>query len=145
MRCPKRPMANGADAGNTIDRRLTCLWAPSRGRITNQAATDAIAANPTMASKYRSQTTRAVVTREYGPDASRSRGAVSASSISSPTSPISRSRYLSSFSRHRRNSRRMATGTSPGRASRSGSRVNTLAMASDGVVPSKARRPVSIS
>ena len=70
---------------------------------------------------------------------------VTASSISSRASPMSRSRRPLSFSRQRRTSRRIVSGAVAGNAAHSGWCSSTAASVSLTVLPSKALRPVSIS
>ena len=60
-------------------------------------------------------------------------------------SPMSRTRCLGSFARHRRRNDARSAGTSPGSASHTGSRCSTSAKVSGTSSPSKGRRPVSIS
>lgn len=74
-----------------------------------------------------------------------SAGTVSASLMSTEASPMSRCRSLRSFSRQRRNSRRIAAGVCSGRALQSGSLVMMNARVSPTSSPPNARRPVSIS
>ena len=61
------------------------------------------------------------------------------SSISSLASPMSLSRALGSFARHRRRSRRSCSGTVAGNADQSGSRSRIFAIESEAVSPPNAR------
>ena len=70
-------------------------------------------------------------------------GVVSASSISSRTSPMSRARFFGSFSRQRRSTRRIAIGVSVGSLLQSGSARRTAASVSETVGPSNNCAPAS--
>ena len=81
------------------------------------------------------------VASDGGADASAAR----ASSMSSRASPMSRVRRVRSFSRHRRNRRRIAGGTWAGRRPKSGGAPMTLASVSVVVGRRKGDAPVSSS
>ncbi len=138
-----RANADGCDVGGvTMSRRVSGGGVSLRWRTAGTASAAAATRTTAVAMIHAVDERRA----DAGAAAATC-GAVSSRGPSniSRASPMSRSRFFGSFSRHRCNSRRTPGGIVAGNAARSGVSRSTDASSSLTSSPANARRPVSIS